>query len=80
MSGFLTPVKSVHKNDVLCEMARVLRPAGLMLLEESFSGTDDTSLYSNSAAFTKALKFAGFVDIVEVRVSTTKLNRYIIFL
>ena len=47
-------------------MARVLRPSGLLLIEENHSNDDVTPLYTDSAEVLKALKFSGFVDAQEV--------------
>ena len=62
ISGLMAPVTSLHTNEMLCEMARIVKPGGQVFIHEAFNG----SLYKDEASFISALKLAGFVDVGQV--------------
>jgi len=60
LSGFLHPASVVHKDDVLAEILKILRPKGALYLREPCGS--DTEL-NNEDSLVSSLKLSGFVNI-----------------
>ncbi|CAI8032858.1 Anamorsin [Geodia barretti] len=73
LTGFLPPPSLTHSPPLLGELARLLKPSGLLFLREPITTTTTASGSVEGVRsvkkLTSALKLSGFVDVSEVEAS-----------
>lgn len=66
--GALSPVQTIHSDEVLGELVRVLRPNGRLHIKEPSSSAENGSSLRTKERLISSLKLSGFVDISEASI------------
>ena len=66
VSGQVQPTTIVHSQEVLTEVARILRPGGIFCVQEPTVAAPDGSKMRTPDNLYSTLKLAGFVNITKV--------------
>lgn len=73
LSGFLSPLKTICTDEILCEISRILKPGGKLILREVVSLQADKNLRT-AETLGRAIKLAGFINIQQPSRITDKLE------
>jgi len=72
LSGFCGPAVNAHTQELLTEIARILKPSGRLCVREPFASNGSMR---TSDQCVSALKLAGFVNVVQTLLSGTDLKQ-----